>query len=229
MAIDDVYALQLHYLYAGQQLMNTVHFRMKTAGDPDTTMFATLATDWKDTTATQQVAFVTYQRWIAQQVRGGTVSYTAKPCIRSGGRRLEGLFTGTLTGGATGEGLPPQSALVTTLYTGQSGRTRRGRFYLGGLAEDRQASGTYATGNLATYQTAWTAQVTQYGATGSDTNFELGVWSHTLASGCRPNPNPPYNMIQGPRDEVGAFWAVNSAVCRGIVYNQRRRTIGVGR
>jgi hypothetical protein len=229
MAIDDVYQLQLHYTFAGQQLMNTLAFRMRTAPDPTNAMFLALANDFKDQWRPVQSFGVAWLTWQAQQVRGGTVSYTAKPCQRDGGRRLEGLLTGTLTGDNVGEALPPQAAVVTTLYTEFSGRAKRGRVYLGGLPESAQSSGIVTSGNVSTLQTSWDTQVAQYGDTGSDPNFELGIWSMRTATGCIPNKNPPYGMIfTGVRDPAAAFTAVDRATVRNIVYSQRKRTVGHG-
>lgn len=230
MAIDDVYALTLNQTYAGQQIMNTLHFRMKTAPDPNDAQLQALATDWKDFFRTQQCDALSYTGWVAQQVRGGDVSYVAKPCARTGGRRLEGLFTGLLPGAYTGEGLPPQCALVTTLYTGLSGRSRRGRHYLGGIAEARQTAGTYLNTELTTYTTAWAAQLAQFTPAGTDPNFALGVWSFTIASGCTARKEPPWGMAStGTSLPNMAFNPVDRVVPRAIVYSQRKRTIGRGR
>jgi len=229
MAIGDVYQLQLHYSYSGQRLMNTLAFRMETAPDPVEATFAALATDWKDIFVTQQSTGVTYISWLAQQVRGGTVSYTDHPCQRTGGRRLEGLFTGSLVGTGSGDGLPPQCAWVTTLYTGFSGRTKRGRFYLGGLPESLQAGGTWNSASVTSYQTQWGTQLAQYGTSGTDPNFRLGVWSMRIATGCAVRTTPPYGLapVDSP-DESTAFAYVTSATVRSTVFSQRKRTIGVG-
>src|SRR5262245_38740630 len=114
MAVDDVYSLTLNQLLEGQQLMNVLTFRRKVAADPTSAECLALANDWKDAIRAAQVTYLAYTTWTAQQIRGGTVSYTVKPCLRDGGLRIEGTFTAPVNGTATGDGLPPQAAVVTT-------------------------------------------------------------------------------------------------------------------
>jgi hypothetical protein len=229
MAVDDVYTVQLIQTYAGQRIMNSLAFRMKSATDPTPVQFQSLADDWKVLFISQQSSTLSYVSWLAQQVYGGTVSYVADPCNRVGGRRLEGSYTGTVVGAGTAEGLPPQSAWVTTLKTDFAGRTHRGRHYLSGMEEAKQTNGTIAGAFVTAYQTAWDAQLLQYGPAGTDPNFQLGIWSMRTATGCVPRKEPPYGMQNvAPANPVQAFTPVTSFTVRNIVYSQRRRTIGVG-
>lgn len=229
MAVDDVYTLSLYQTYAGQTCINTLAFRVLVSPDVTQAQLQALADDWKNHLKTFQCSGVTYTRWIAQQVRGGTVSYITDPCNRVGGFRNEGLFTGSVVGDGTSEGLPPQSACVTTLKTALAGRTHRGRLYLTGVQEIVQNQGTIVAGNLGTYQTAWNTQLAQFGPTGTDPTFQLGIWSMRTATGCITRKDPPYGMVpQDSPNQGAAFEKVTEAVCRATVYSQRKRTIGVG-
>jgi hypothetical protein len=230
-AIDDVYSLTMLQTSAGQRTMNTLYFRMKAATDPTSATIAVLANSWKEMLRTHQHIGLSYTTWIMQQVRGGTVTYPVNQCKRTGGRRVEGPFTGSLAGDiALQDMLPPQSAVVTTLNTGISGRSRRGRLYMGGVPEYNQSNGTVNSAEVSALQTAWDTQLTQYGAGGTDPNFELGVFSMTIATGCKPAKNPPFSLEQVQNgDAAAAYLGVISATVRSIVYSQRKRTIGVGR
>lgn len=230
MAVDDVWQLHLHQRYAGQQILNTVTFRTKSAVTVDATVAQALAQDWKDMLLPLQISQVSHTGWALQQLRGGTAAWPDGLCRRDGGARLEGVYTGTVVGSIAGEGLPPQSAMVTTIVTGQSGRRHRGRFYLTGLSETIQDAGTIVAGTVTIVTTAWTGQFTQYGPSGTDLNWQIGIWSSREASGCRPRTAPPYGMerVEAP-DPAAAYLNASGFIVRNIVYNQRRRTIGVGR
>lgn len=230
MAVGDVYKLDLQHTYVGQKLMNSLAFTMKTAADPSPALCLALANDWKDFARNSQVPSLTYTTWGMQQLRGGTASWPMNLCRRDGGLRLEGAFTGTLTGSNAGDGMPPQAAIVTTLSTGFSGRRRRGRHYLGGFPETIQLEGTITPAVMTTYTTLWSGMLAEYGVGGTDPNFQLGVWSMREATGCEPSETPPFRltMVEAP-DPAAAFLPVTSVTPRNIVYSQRRRTIGVGR
>ena len=230
MAVDDVYQLQLRSVYAGQQLMNTLHFRTKTAADPTPATALLLADDWKNAFRTAQVTTFNYSSWLLQQVRGGTVSYTNRPCLRDGGIRIEGAFTGAVAGAVVGDGMPPQSAIVTTLSTGFSGRRRRGRLYLPGFQEQDQSAGQLIPGAVTFMQSLWATQMGKFGPGGSNATWQLGIWSMRTATGCAPRGVPPWGMINvDPPDPAAAYLDVTTATPKAIVYSQRRRTIGVGR
>ena len=230
MATDDVYALQLHQVYAGQMIMNTIHFRTKTSTDPTQAVFQTLADDWMNTLKPRQVTHITYDHWLAQQVRGGTVTYNPAVCRREGGRRLEAGFTPPNVGLEVSDGLPPQSAWVTTLVTGFAGRSRRGRFYMSGIPENIQGQGLIAPASVSANQTIWNSLITEYGVGGTSPTWELGVWSFTLASGCTARTSPPWGLEHTRTgDPAAAFTGVIGATVRNIVHSQRKRTIGVGR
>lgn len=115
------------------------------------------------------------------------------------------------------EGLPPQSAMVISLRTGIAGRSYRGRLYLGGFGEDKQANGGWIAGLLSGMQTYVDDLVAALGSGGSNSDYEWGVWSRVLGG---DDPGP-YNLSAG-------WHAITSGIVRPTVYTQRRRTLGVG-
>jgi hypothetical protein len=224
-----VYKLDLFQSYAGQRLMNSLCFARKTEPAPTQAELAALALDWKNFMLNHQLAQLTHTGWVAQQLSGTDVSYTAVPCTRQGGLRFEGLHTGTVVGGNAGDGMPPQSAIVTTISTGISGRSRRGRFYLGGWGEGFQNNGTITAGIVTSQQTAWDAQLAKFSPTGTNATWYSVVWSHTIATGCKPAAVHPHAMtaVGSPSPGTASAPVVQFKV-RDVVYTQRRRTIGVG-
>lgn len=63
----------------------------------------------------------------------------------------------TATGGSTAQALPAQNTIAISLRTGFSGRSRRGRIYHVGLAEDMTENSTLTSAAAATAITTYTA------------------------------------------------------------------------
>ena len=183
MATDDVYQLQILMTYAGQQIMNTLSFRTKAATAVDATVALALANDWKDAFRVQQVGTLSYRGWVLQQVRGGTATYPTGLCRRDGGARFEGSFTGTLVGSGVNPGMPPQSAIVTTLKSGLSGRRRRGRHYFAGWDRGNEDAGTVSGAFMTSLTALWAAQLVKFGVAGTSPLWQLGIWSMRTATG----------------------------------------------
>jgi len=229
MAEGDVYKLDLFQRYAGQRIMNSYHFARKTPGAPTQAECAALALAWKEHLRNHQAGGLTHESWTCQQVSGAGVTWSPVTCSRDGGLRFEGLHTGTLTGGNSGEAMPPQSALVVTLSSGMSGRSRRGRTYIGGFVEAFQNEGTVTPGIVTAQQTNWDTILAIYSGAGTSPLWYLGVFSVTIASGCKPAAAHPHALENlATPNPSGAFFPVIATKVRNIVYTQRRRTIGVG-
>lgn len=233
MATNDVWKLTLTGVAGASTAQSTGFFRCKTATpEPNTAALATLATAFMNAFRPWQGGYATWRTWKAVQVRASSVSYTARPCLVTGGRGEEGTFTSGNTGQASAaDPLPPQCALVVTLKTSLVGRSRRGRVYGWGLSENDQASGIWSTTKLGEAQTAWDAFLAIYRSNpaGTDPLWEYGVWSHRIASGCVPRNQPPWGLVnQYPPNPDDAFTGINSAVVKSTVHTQRRRVVGVG-
>ena len=171
-----------------------------------------------------------YRSWRLGQVYGAGVTWPPTDCNPVGGTTLEAAYSGTVIGGNATSALPPQCAMVTTLYTDQIGRRKRGRNYLPGLHEGMQSDGSIDSSTMTTFATQWNTLQNKYFSAGTDPTFRMGVWSYRTASGCERQKTPPYDHV---KVETGhpelAFTPITRYVNRSVIYSQRKRTIGVGR
>jgi len=230
MAVDDVYKLTVNAQAPGGVFQNTYAFKVKSVPDLTQANFQTLADLTKEIWRPNQRSTTTYTSWRATQVRGGTVSYPGGGCDRTGGLFFEGSFTGTVQGGLSGDVLPPQCSMVVTLNTGVTGRRYRGRIFGFSQVELNQDDGVWIGTHITAMTTAWSNYLLAVGNSGTNPNFQLGIWSERIATGCVPNPNPPPKHLHVEEgNPAAAFTNVASFTVRSIVYNQRRRTRGVGR
>jgi hypothetical protein len=232
---NDVHQFAIRQTIAGQMLVNTYHVRQENVtGDLNQAEAQEIADRLKEACRGRQHSALSYVTWSARQVRGAGVVRDAEDCSITGGSLFEGTFTGTLTGAQTanGEALPPQDAQVVTALTGNAGRSKRGRLYLGGLPENAQNAGTWLSTWVTDLQTAMDALLISFSAGGEDANimrYRLCVWSETLASGCKPQANPPFTRVNvQPGNPSLASADVIAYKVRSEVRAQRRRQVGVG-
>lgn len=230
MAVDDVYRLVIQANQANNQYMNTYAVRMKSSPDPAESDVITLANATMNIARAQQLNVVTYTSWTFSQLWGGSIQIVQDECRRTPGLQLAGNFTGTTTGGSlSGDPLPPQCAMVWTMLTGFAGRRRRGRSYIFGLGEAAQVGGSWTTPIMTAIRTELATYLALYGVSGTDPQFQVGVWSERTASGCIPNVGTKgRHNVETPRPE-NAFMRMTGSTLRPIVYTQRRRTLGIGR
>jgi hypothetical protein len=207
-SFNDIYRLRLWGRLHGQAVCNVLHFKEVTAlpgsgapllcSDFNTNLSATLRARIA-TTGGMTMEFLECQR---------IVPYGDVPHVQNWSGLVAGGLTGTCHTGTVAE--------VVTLYTGQTGRRKRGRMYLCGGVTTLMASGQWTATQTAATQAYVTAILARYGEPSAPTQFMLGVWSRVLAG-----PAPPFN--------TDAFAPVISASVRTTVRTQRRRQIGVGR
>lgn len=229
MAISDVYRITVGYTSPTAIMQTQFHFRMKTAPDPTVTQLQVAANAMKELYRPQQTVNIAYNVFKAEQLFGGTVVYQQPSCRKTGGILLTGALTGTLTGGLlTEDPLPYQDSLVTTLRTGFSGRSKRGRSYMTGNVELNQSGGVWATPLLTAMNTAWTTFLGLFGPTGTNADFLLGVWSQITATGCKTDPKTGAHIIFASPSPQTAFTTVTDVLLRSAVRTQRRRAFGIG-
>lgn len=230
MAVDDVFKMTINAQAPGGFFQNQYAFKSKAVSDLTAPAFQTVADLIKEVWRPTQRSTMSYTSWRAVQVRGGTISYPGGGCEREGGSFFEGSFTGTVQGGSSGDVLPPQCAMVVTLNTGVTGRRYRGRIYGFSQLELNQDDGIWIGTHITAITTAWTNFMLAVGPGGTNPNLQLGIWSERIATGCVPNPTPPPAHIHvDAGDPAAAFTNVTAFTVRSVVYNQRRRTRGVGR
>jgi hypothetical protein len=229
-AIDDVYKVVTNAQQGTEQYMLSFNFRRKAEPDVTSALLLPVANAIKEIYRAQQVAFITWTTWEATQQWGPNMVIDNVKCLRREGLGFAGVFTAPVVGpGNIGETLPPQCAMVTTLQTGITGRRRRGRSYMFGLGETQQNEGFWASTYTTAIQTAWNTFLGLYGANGTSPEWELGIWSERIATGCVRNPVTGEHEHPDPPQPELAFTPVVSALVRSTVFTQRRRTRGHGR
>jgi hypothetical protein len=230
MAVDDVFRLTVFMTQLGSQYMNTYYFSIKKEPPVTLAEATALANDFKEAFRALQNSGLVYRSWRLGQVYGAGVTWPPTDCNPVGGTTLEAAYSGTVIGGNATSALPPQCAMVTTLYTDQIGRRKRGRNYLPGLHEGMQSDGSIDSSTMTTFATQWNTLQNKYFSAGTDPTFRMGVWSYRTASGCERQKTPPYDHV---KVETGhpelAFTPITRYVNRSVIYSQRKRTIGVGR
>jgi len=231
MAVDDVFQITVSASQFGNLRQNTFAVIQTETGDVNPTDLGILAAAFKEVHRAQQHPSVTYTGWKARQVAGAGVTWPSvgADCTPTGGLFFEGTFLTDTTGGNTGSGeaLPPQCALVTTLRSGLIGRSHRGRVFSYGYAEAQQTSGDWASGLLTNIETAWDSFYLAYAVAGPAIGWQFGIWSQVIASGCRVLPNGGHERVSAAHPEL-AFTLSTDHVTRSTVFTQRRRVSGHG-
>lgn len=208
MAINDTTQLAVKGVVAGQDHVHTLHFRhLALPPNPE----QALIDAWQAGCRTAyRACFVTFDNPVltitARQVCG-TVPLRA-PVEET---EVVGNQPGTRT--PSGDRLAPWLASVTSERSALAGRSRRGRYYLGGLIE--------ADIVMADLQSAYLALVQAYANTldtifmdGTDPNFALVVHSSKLA-------------LQGLQCQDSST-LVNGLIVRGQLATMKSRKAGSG-
>lgn len=229
MSTDDVFQLTVFSSASSQQYMNTMAFRRTITGSIEAADFQDLADELKEIHRLQQNTGLTYTGWKARQVRGVEVDWPAGPkCSPVGGMWFEGTTTAPNTGDLSGELLPQQCAMVTTVRTGTIGRRHRGRWYAPGFGEISNSSGLWDGSHVAAAQAKWNTFFTKWVTNAVANGWEAGVWSYRTASGCQVDPATGKHIrVEDPNPD-DAFTKTSQFFTRPRVQTQRRRVIGVG-
>jgi hypothetical protein len=208
MAFNDIFRLRIWSRLHGQAMCNVLHFVQ--IGPPVTNEASILCTDFNTNLGT------TYRGRMASSTGPQMEFLECQRIVPYGDVPHIHLWTGAAAGTAIGPCLTGSVAEVVTLYTGQTGRRKRGRIYLGGGITQDMASGQWASAQTTRTTSFVTALMARYCIAPIPSDFRLGVWSRVIAG-----PAPPFS--------TDAFAPVISATVRTTVRNQRRRQIGVGR
>jgi hypothetical protein len=229
-AVGDTYRVSITATGQGSIYQNTYCVQAKFEPDPTAAQFITFVNNAVTLWLAGQHITIAYTEWSAKQLWGEGMTMVQEECRREGGREFGGPLTQTGTYSAT-DALPPQSAMVVTWLTGNTGRRKRGRTYGFGQVEGGQSEGTWTSAWLTSQTTRLDTFINLYRAvSGTSPDFTLAIWSERLASGCvpAPPPNKGHVRIDTPHPEL-ATTPVTAYVLRPTVYSQRRRTRGVGR
>lgn len=188
----------------GQELVNTLYYRAV-----NDTIFDTQSEDLAQAWAASQTTlfagtFASSNQLQRLEVRGVTD-------ITEG---FDYSYPSPVAGTRTGsDPLPPQSAGIITWTTGLVGRRYRGRSFLWYTVEGDQSQGTWDAGYLGA-MAAYADNSLTIGD-GITTSF----YAQVVHSAPKPAATPPW---------AGADTDVNSYIVRNLVYQQRRRRVGVG-
>jgi hypothetical protein len=177
MAINDTTQLAVRGIVAGQDHVHTLHFRHM-ALPPDSEQ--ALIDEWQAGCRTAyRAAFITFDSPVitltARQVCG-TVP------LRAPVEETEAVGNQPGTRTPSGDRLAPWLASVTSERTALAGRSRRGRYYLGGLIEADIVMADLQSAYLTLVQAYATALLTVFGPAGTSANFKLAVHSSKLAA-----------------------------------------------
>lgn len=229
----DQYEVALRGTHGGSQIINVLHVKLidTQAASAFITHVQTFADAWKETWRGQQTSGFTWVDWRAQQVAGAGITYDSATCRRSGGDVYSAAFTGTLTGASTGaQELPSTLAVVCSLRTGQVGRSKNGRTFIGGWNTNKIVGNTITAGTVTALQTAVNTFLATYGSGGTDTHLEWGIFSRFIASGCKYVPAVPKPVLTHVQagDQAGAHHVVTSATVNAVVAPMHRRKQGIG-
>ena len=195
MAQGDVWRLTFIGSYGGtEQAMITMHILMKTANGTFAGAAAYLTTNLINLIKTRQSSSF---RW--DEVRGLTVN-TSPP-------RAELYNTGyPISGTDVADAQVHQVALIVSTKTYYAGRSYRGRNYLPAMTENSSTAGLWTNSVVDAVQTYYDDLVAALGGTGSNNDYQWGVWSEKLQ----------------------AFNAIADTIVRNVPGVVRRRRVGVG-
>lgn len=203
MAINDTMALAVKGVVGGQDHVHTLHFRVKTALPTEADLIAAWEANCGATYRSLFIANDSPVQLISAAHVCGTLPLRATAELAPAspvGTRIAG------TGVAGSERAPSWLAQVVSVRTASAGRSRRGRFYVGGLLE-YDINGNDLSINVNTSPPRWAAiadyianLMTAFVTLPSPTDFTLVVHSHKLAAvpgtQCQDSSTPVTGMIR---------------------------------
>lgn len=153
------------------------------------------------------------QQWIAKTML--TVQMSANP-----GAFIDDPLTGG--GSQVGDSLPSFCGGLLSLRTGLTGRSRVGRIYLPGVAEDLSSSSRLENSYVSILQALGNALLNTFGPTGTSGYGRVGVFSRRL--GVTRNAGPPPTLTYS----INGWTQVTSFIARPEIATQRKRKLARG-
>jgi len=175
MAINDTSQLSVIGNVLGQEHVHTLHFRHLGPGGDE----SVLIDEWQASAKASYRALFSTVDSPTQRYRGAQVCGTIP--LRAPDEETEpaGQILGTRA--TATDPLSPFMAAVTSVRTASAGRSRRGRFFIGGIYEGDQSGGNLTGTYLALVVAYHTALLAAFGPTGTSGQFRLVVHSRLLA------------------------------------------------
>jgi hypothetical protein len=201
MTINDTLQLSVQGVVSGQTHVHTLHFRDEDIGDLD----SQIIDEW-------QAGCRTSYRQLFNNTDLPCQLYTVRQVCGAVPLRApveESEVAPNIAGsGAKGGGASaPWLAAVVSERTALAGRSRRGRFFIGGLWEDYKVGANISAAEKGFLQDYVDDLISVFGASGSSGSFRLVVHSPTLAdvpgTQCQDSSTPVTGMIV--RDPYGTM------------------------
>jgi hypothetical protein len=210
---NAVVRLSVNGLYGAESFTNVLHFRVKAVAGvaaPEVGL-AIIASAWGNAWDGEQCNQTQWVSWQALQVRGTGVTYSPTTGKPSGGQTFEGVISPPIIGDAATDPLPPSVAIVASLRSGISGKSRRGRSYIPGASEGASTAGSPTSAAVTSFQAALDGFLATYKVGGGNPDWELGVWSYRIATDRFVNPlNPKETLFGGSPSPATAYVGVVS-------------------
>jgi len=179
MAVNDTLRLSVIGTVATQQHVHTLHFRNSTIGDQEQAIIdawqANCRNAYRDMFTTSDSPV---QRFSVQQVCGSVPLRSALEEVEVSPNIAGSWLT---SGGAVHAISPSFVAAVVSVKTALAGRSRRGRFYIGGVPEAELNINSLSPAYTAKIQAYINVLLTRFGALSVLHEFNLVVHSPTLA------------------------------------------------
>lgn len=153
------------------------------------------------------------QEWHAKTLL--TIQMSARP-----GSFIDDVLSGG--GSQVGDSLPSFCAGLLSLRTGLTGRSRVGRIYLPGVAEDFSQDSKLAGDYLGILQSLGSTLLARFGPSGATGYGRIGVFSRKL--GVTRNPGPPPTLAYS----TAGWTQITSFIARPEVASMRKRKLFVG-
>lgn len=208
MGINDIVMLQVKGTVVGTQHIHTLHFRQEV---PD--LFVTdLISVWRAGCQASYRALFTSVESPMQLVRVDTVCSADELPAPAEDVPIPADQLGTRT--VVGEAMPSYVAALTTVKSALAGRSRQGRYFIGGMREDDNAGNLLVAGHITRLQNYADALKAIF-ITPALPNWRLVIFSRTLRDG-KPTADPPV---------AGVSCALATAPALNLVVSNRPTTM----
>lgn len=211
-----LYRLKLVGELHGQATETAFHFLTNSSGNVNnsyTTELQDLMTHFI-TNIVSKIQIFASQQWAAKTLIGVTLIPKSQVFIET--RLANG------TGAQPDDSLPSFCAGLLSLRTGQGGRSRIGRLFLPGVAENLSSQSRLEGSYLTLLSNVGAALTSAYGPSGSYPYVRYGVYSRKLGVTRVLSPTPTLNYSSA------GFAIINSTVARPEVATMRRRKLARG-
>ena len=197
-ATGNLYRCSIEYLITGEACANVIYIRGNDSNTTAELIAGGLQTDWVAATRLVQSNQVVYTGITVVQV------------VRFGAQDTAGLAIGGVVGAKTGNAEAPQLAVNVNVRTGQFGRTRRGRFFLGGVQDGDVIAGKVTSALTTDLNTMITSLTGRFIGASHTSVGQLGVFSRSR-----------FALISNPFDE---YWVPATQLAyRSVMSTMRSR------